>query len=1398
MANAPGGAVSTAWWSSTDEDYSFVRGHVETDGPEGEWKCYIQKDDRYFRTKCPVGGWDKDYAEKGRHYLAGDNEWDDLKDWPSDWDQTMKDAMIKYRSDWKAWRDEYDPSEMKAGYKSLREDGTGEYADCAKCKKPVNQADYNTAFDKLHTLHDKILKSAEAVEATWKKTKPLTTNMLGPTKDLAGLDQTAGRKPGILDVGTGWGSIYHKNPTGIGTLTKDWDTLYHYTEGTEGSLATLWPGTIVSINALENSAMTETFFMRLEPSAGGYLSTAAVFTGDNETTTAGTVDPYLPREFATNGEGGGASLIGQDGQFTFLYPSLPVKMVASNGPDGYLTLTDSQKRNQIASQMFGAYDASVGYAGLLKRIKENIDDEQLNVQWDLFIAPFSQYQDALKEWLSTAADIDCFVRAEKCMLVEVANRKSEYADLAEEYDVDVNAESLRLKALTGLAAAREVDLAAIGTENVPPFFREQCFLLSEMPYFSAYKKRILEADMERKALPYVANSATGPTENNNACLQMDGDPFGFMNRLTQYPGYANIANMKTSEIANLQPLIRLFKILVDKDGKEQQLEIPFDSYFTKNDLELFRNKASRGVGVGIKDFTFSYEADNPFAVKKSIKAKLTMFANNFTELLKIRYVATDAGPEEFKYVDLALKTGVTKSFSVGSLDPSQADVVVANLDKLKFRLKAVVGWNYRTAWGTPKSDEYNLNTLSPKVRTALYNSFITLSLTPTVHEFDIDDQGRVKFVINYLAYVEDFYDQPAFNIFPDTKLENPEALESYEFRADIEMYTERARVYRDIKTQTFAATCKPDQMSTLKEELANDVEVYRQESLTGLIKYLIDQQKIRYLILEDDHVFKFRRHGPSWEGINDVLDASPAGTGGIRVYNPDEGAAAATAISGEVAAQLKISFPTSTDDPEQNKLNEKKRMRKLAALGATGADSDSQTLTFFYVSDLVDAVLVSQSEKYGPDGLRSHIKDLEGKTYHDISFKESNKVAREVIQTKIERFKAMEEQLKKLRILLGPIELVHQANFDSIFVSLGDVPISVKYFIEWLSKKMSDREETYYSLPKFLNDLVNDLLRNILNDPLCFSNQAKQKTRMNQAAVTSYKVADERIGSGNYDEITRDILLLRQSKDSPNASRVNSGEYGRDPNSRDFSLPALSVSADRDNPIQEDGIENEMSWLIYYSGRTMPVDRMRGIESEDAARGIFHYTIGRDRGITKTIKLKKTDTTGLKELRFEQDGYDGLKQLREVFDVDISTYANVHAYPGSYIFVDPKGFSPNSMVGNDVFDLTQIGIGGYHMIVRSEHSFGPGYADSTIQAKWVASTHATVTEGPEGGAPGEQLGKEQYCFDAGNRQKNRQKETKKGQKAETDAALDAAMGDGSWTSHIPLYDDIANYLDDGE
>jgi len=73
-----------------------------------------------------------------------------------------------------------------------------------------------------------------------------------------------------------------------------------------------------------------------------------------------------------------------------------------------------------------------------------------------------------------------------------------------------------------------------------------------------------------------------------------------------------------------------------------------------------------------------------------------------------------------------------------------------------------------------------------------------------------------------------------------------------------------------------------------------------------------------------------------------------------------------------------------------------------------------------------------------------------------------------------------------------------------------------------------------------------------------------------------------------------------------------------------------------------------------------------------------------------------------------------LQQLRVLYNANIKTFLDVSTYPGTYIYVEPRGFDPNTKE-----DLTQFGIGGYFMIKSAEHTLGPGLAETTIDARWV-------------------------------------------------------------------------------
>ena len=770
-------------------------------------------------------------------------------------------------------------------------------------------------------------------------------------------------------------------------------------------------------------------------------------------------------------------------------------------------------------------------------------------------------------------------------------------------------------------------------EEISLRLKEQCFLLSNIFNIAALKRNL---DKTEKELPYV--------NGNNSSLNVHGDPFGLMNALTQSPHKKTLFEMSNAAISALQPMIRLFKVTLDEENEESEVELKFDSHYRPEDInEFMSNRNVRGHGVGLKSFNFAYEADNPFAIKKSISAKLVLFANSFSELLKER----GTGCDKYKYIDLALKTGGAKSFSLDKVNPQNSEVATENLAKLNFRLKAVVGWaNPAGSLNRNQLGGVNSSVISTDLLNAIYDSAVTLNLTPTVHDFDIDEFGRVTFTINYLAYVEDFFDQPIFNIFSDPTIAV-------------------AQLKRKLTYKTLSDACNEEEISKLinDEEEAETIKQEKQDSMKTLMTNMLAEEKIRFLQIPLEDMLKSYAGGP-FEPIDENLL-----TLGTVTASTDEATVE--------AAEDDMAVPPEEEEEEES---------------ATSSEALSQieTITYFYVSDLIDVILkyVGKSLDALPDEIRSISEEF---------------ITDEQLEETVLSYTRYAANFKTFRVLLGPVEILKASEegkvVDSEIVNLGDMPISAKYFMEWLTTQILKRDQATYPLPTFLNAFFNKLISDFLNKDTCYGNRAKQRVILNQNAITSYrKSADDP------DEITQWCQQLGDT-------RLDIGLVSP--------KPVLNVMGEREDPRPNPGVGREINYITYFAARTQPSEIMVGDKCEDEKRGIWHYQIGKDTGIVKSINLSKTEATGLAEVRFEQEGYDGLMQLRVLYDASIKTFLDVSAYPGAYIYIEPRGFDPSVEI-----DLTQFGIGGYHMIVRSEHSLGPGLAETTVSAKWVAEIEA--------------------------------------------------------------------------
>jgi len=416
------------------------------------------------------------------------------------------------------------------------------------------------------------------------------------------------------------------------------------------------------------------------------------------------------------------------------------------------------------------------------------------------------------------------------------------------WDEAVAAQQEALKILAKTRAKLETSLAEADVTIVN--FSEQCFLMANIFEFVNWKE---SNDMSfGKTMPDTDGT-------NNASLLVTGSPYNFMNKLTQNANYKAFFNMSVAEISSLQPMIRLYKIIQDKNGNETEHEIKFDSHYTTSespgssaipqtvgvdkegkpiivggsDLDDFmNNKNARGHGVGIKEFSFSYEGQDFFALKKSIKAKLVIMANDFSELLRER--TTERLGETYKYIDLALKTSNTPTAEFKDKLNIKSEAVFNNMARLNFRLKAVVGW------ARPQANE---DIISTELRDAIYDSYITLQLSPMVHAFDFDDLGRVTFTLEYLAYVEDVFDGGSFNIFTEEK--------------SVQNITRR-----NLEASAFNKYCDKESNAALKENATEEITQDKKRLYSDLETKAIKEKIIYIAPLKFDDIKAFNDLGP--------------------------------------------------------------------------------------------------------------------------------------------------------------------------------------------------------------------------------------------------------------------------------------------------------------------------------------------------------------------------------------------------------------------------------------------------------------------------------------------------------------------------------------------------------
>ena len=318
--------------------------------------------------------------------------------------------------------------------------------------------------------------------------------------------------------------------------------------------------------------------------------------------------------------------------------------------------------------------------------------------------------------------------------------------------------------------------------------------------------------------------------------------------------------------------------------------------------------------------------------------------------------------------------------------------------------------------------------------------------------------------------------------------------------------------------------------------------------------------------------------------------------------------------------------------------------------------------------------------------------------------------------------------------------------YKTITANIGDIPISMNYFMYWYAKEIIAKGRTQMKFREFVRTLSKQFLENVVND-FC-SHVFESKISIETTTLNA-------IGPEPKKGIYIDPIRYHLKRDQPSNAlgRLVIGNiyknYSRllaqgKPASHYF-IPfknSMDVESDR--------------YYYYFTIYAQPkIGNIKVPESDDKntflqkdlERGIYHLQIGNSVGLVKNIKFSKTDAPYLREARFMRQGDFGFAQLSNVYNTEIKMYGNNLFVPGQTVFVNPFGLGMNTRKNShtgikDVYgtkyealgfglpweakSLSRIlGIGGYHTIIRVVNNISRGKYETSLTAMWYDSGHKT-------------------------------------------------------------------------
>jgi len=742
-------------------------------------------------------------------------------------------------------------------------------------------------------------------------------------------------------------------------------------------------------------------------------------------------------------------------------------------------------------------------------------------------------------------------------------------------------------------------------------------------------------------------------------LKLDGGtPKQFIGKLVKRSGFEDISKLKPVQISKLIPYIKLYKVYYPSDTSEgTEYELKFDNHLQSSTVEsIMSTRTGRGSGIGIKSFEWKLAGGNPVEADRMIEAKMVLFFQSMDDLLKKMPSDPVSGGGESRdvsYIDLIHQAN---KFNTA---PCSGDRTYNNK---YFRIKATVGWS------APNGADGELN----ETHKVMESASATVFLTMVKHDISFDDLGGVTLTVDYMAAPEALLSDPRADVLSVDLEATAARADAMRQREQLQTQGEQAcgdGRQRDQDAQDEQAESVAAMDKAIRDANAERYKAFLQKLEEMQAIYFIDvdyreldayQESYFFGLIEGDLATREQQIRQRLEAMREYSSGTPSWADSGLQRSP-EGAtsglqeAVDTAASGEDGA---------IDDA-----------REEANESATSDETGVGGAIFNGLANLV----TGGNRCTSPNEKRVNFLFLGG--ILEVAFGAVKK----------------DEMMKEIRTIVGPFDYRDPVSSDRKSICLADIPISLNMFKIWYFEQAVVPQREIWTIKDFIKNIVGTLVEPAMGQD-CFGSCANGfRTRTNMRLME---------------------LPLSDDKKCRITGTSNVDAFGGGGTKQMGALDILPWPTDPDK--NQSGLHSGSYFMIYASGATTnngPPPSGGTREERDAELGIYHFTIGSDRGIVKKVSFKREDAPHVAASRINADG-PGRLAIRAMYNADVELIGNSIFVPGQMVFIDPGSFSTGGDSGVAGSAANILGIGGYYLVTKVDNVIESGKFDTRLSCIW--------------------------------------------------------------------------------